>query len=504
MKVYDIVIIGSGAGLHILEIALQKGLTCALVERSKFGGTCLTRGCIPSKILVYPADVIREAEHAMKTGLKFKLVDIDWKTISERMWSQIDEGKDIERNADQIETLTTYKGTGEFTGQYTMKVKLNDNSYSEEFNGKKFVIAAGGRPFTPSLEGLQETGYLDFESFFGAGFPNKPWKSLAIIGGGAIGTEFAHMFSAFGTKVTIVEMLPNLVSTEDKEISTMLENQFKENGIDIFTNSKVVKVLKDNRMKTLMVQNLLTDETTSITCDEIFVAAGIRSNADLLKIENSGVKTDEKGWIITNEYMETTQRNIWALGDINGKYQFRHKANYEAEICADNIFNIKNAKRMVDYSRVPWAIYTYPQIAHIGLTEAEVRSKRIRYLVGKNHYSLVAKGFAMGYVKGDLDDGFVKLITDEKMKILGAHIVGPHAVILIQSLVYLMNTGSNCKIDERKGLFRNVKTIHNEIGTIIPLGQSMVIHPSLSEVVGWIVSSMEWSKQDDINSIDSE
>lgn len=501
MKEYDIVIIGTGAGLAILEVALQKGMTCAIIEKSKFGGTCLTRGCIPSKVLVHPADVIREAEHARKTGLTFNLEKVDWQILSKRMWSQIDECKVIEENVDEAPGLDTYKGIGEFTGPYTMKVMLKDGSFSEEFKGQRFVIAAGGRTYIPSIKGLQETGFLDSESFFGEGFPSKPWASLVIIGGGAIGTEFAHIFSAFGTKVTIIDKNPRLVKKEEEEISELLAAQFRAVGIDVLLNSRVTKASREGDVKTVTVQDILTGETTSIDCDEIFVSSGIRSNADLLKVENSGIHTDAKGWIITNEYLQTSQKNIWAFGDINGKYQFRHKANYEAEICAYNIFGQEQSRRAADYTKVPWAIFTYPQIAHVGLTEEEIKKRGIRYLVGKKYYSSVARGFAMGYIEGDADDGFVKLLADENMKILGAHIVGPQASVLIQPLVYLMNTGFTCKIESKKGFFGKAKEICTEGGTFVPMNQSMVIHPSLSEVVGWVTNTMTWAE---VPSIDSD
>ena len=491
MKEYDIVIIGSGVGLSILKEALEKKMTCAIIEKSKFGGTCLTKGCIPSKILVHPADLIREAEHARKIGLTFSLNQLDWDTLSKRMWSKIDISKEIEKSVDDVDGLDVYKGTAEFTGPHSMRVLQQDKSYSEEFKGRIFVIAAGGRSFIPPIEGLENTGYLDAESFFGSGFPGKPWDRLVIIGGGAVGSEFAHAFSAFGTKVTIIEMQPHLVSTEEEEISLLLENRFRSHGIDVLTNCKALQASRQGDSKIVTVQDIQSGKTSTIPCDEILIASGIRSNTDLLKIENTNVKTDKKGWIITDAHMLTSQKNVWAIGDINGKYQFRHKANYETDICAHNLFGQNPTSLSADYSKVPWAIFTYPQIAHVGLTEAEVRRKGGRYLVGTKSYSSVAKGFAMGYDVGDPDDGFVKLIADENYKILGAHIAGPHAAILIQSLVYLMNTGFTCKIES--GADHKSKQICSDGGTYVPINQSMVIHPALSEVVAWVTNGMHWA-----------
>ncbi len=210
MLEYDLVVVGSGVGLTLISQGIQMGLSCALIEDAKMGGTCLTRGCIPSKVLVYPADIVRETEHAKKIGLDIKIEKINWELISKRMWSQIDESKSIEHGLSQAHNLTIYHGVGEFVGEYEMKVKLNKNGeYSEIFRGKKIILASGGRSFIPPIEGLDKVGYVTSETFFGPKFPKKPWESLIIIGGGVIAAEFAHIFSAMGTKVTIVEMLPH-------------------------------------------------------------------------------------------------------------------------------------------------------------------------------------------------------------------------------------------------------------------------------------------------------
>jgi dihydrolipoamide dehydrogenase len=204
MKNYDLVVIGSGAGLNILNVGLNQGLECALIEDTKIGGTCLTRGCIPSKILVYPADLIRKAEHGMEVGIDLKLKNIDWDLISERMWSQINESKQMEQGLSGVPNLDLYRGIGEFTDEYTMRVKLNDSEdYTDPFQGERFVLASGARSIIPPIEGINDVDYITSESFFGQKFPDEPWKSLVIIGGGIIAAEFAHIFSALGTEVNI-------------------------------------------------------------------------------------------------------------------------------------------------------------------------------------------------------------------------------------------------------------------------------------------------------------
>ena len=208
-------------------------------------------------------------------------------------------------------------------------------------------------------------------------------------------------------------------------------------------------------------------------------------------VEKTGVKTDNHGWIITNEYLETSKQNIWAVGDANGKFQFRHKANAEADTCAKNLFN-KGPKVAMDYSAVPWVIFTDPQIGHVGMMEAEALAAGHHIYVAHKNYSTVAKGFAMGYEHGDDDDGFVKLVVDESYQLLGAHVIGPHAEMLVQPFVYLMNAGFSCQPPET----REVVTIPKpqracpEGGSFLPIYRSMVVHPSLNEVAGWAIGAM--------------
>ena len=492
MESYDLVVIGSGVGLNVLNYGLQMGLNCALVEDTKLGGTCLTRGCIPSKVLVHPADLIREAEHAPRVGVKFEGYNINWDLIAKRMWSQIDESKEMEKGLSEVSNLKFYNGVGEFVSEYEMKVtSVKTGKELGHFRGEHFVLASGARSFIPPIDGLEETGYITNETFFGEKFPEKPWESLIIIGGGVIAAEFAHIFSALGTKVTIVEMLPRLVMTEEPEISKFLETNFKK-YMKVLVNHKAIRAQSKKKMKIVTLQNVNTQEEIEIEAKEILVATGRRSNADLLKVEKTGVKTDERGWIKTNKFLETTKENIWCIGDANGIYQFRHKANYESELCANNIFGPPEGKKQADYSSVPWAIFSYPQIGHVGMTEEEAIENGHEIYVATKHYSSVAKGFAMGYERGDIDDGFVKLVVDKSYRILGAHVIGPYAAVLVQPFVYLMNAGFTCELPnmgEEPELPKLARACP-ESGSFMPIYKSMVIHPSLNEVTGWAIGSL--------------
>jgi len=490
VKHFDIVIVGSGAGLMVMEAALSKGLRCAIVEKAKFGGTCLTKGCIPSKMLVYPADFIREAEESARVGIRTARPEIDWDAISKRMWEQIDFNKSIETSLQNIPNLTVYKGIGAFTGPNNMCISREDKA-DETIYGDKFVIAAGARTNIPPVEGLENAGYVTSETFFGDKFPKTLWKSLVILGGGAISAEFAHIFSAFGTKVTIIAR-SEILNKEEEEVAQFVGRQFTKNGISLLTNSTILSVSASGGEKYITIENSMTKSRTVVECEEIFVASGVRSNADALSLEKASVATDKHGWIVTNSYLETSNENVWALGDINGKYQFRHKANYEAQILIHNLFS-SGDKKEVYYDTVPWAIFTHPQVAHVGLTEKEAKSKGISYRTAINHYSEVVGGRAMGYRDGDDDNGFVKIIISEDKKILGVHIAGPQAAILLQPFVYLMNVGYQCKKTKQALNTKELDALRilcPNIDTYEPINDSMVIHPSLNELTAWVFEKL--------------
>ena len=504
---FDLVVVGAGAGLLLVEEGLQRRLKVALVEPGKIGGTCLTRGCIPSKVLVAPADAVRRAEHARRIGVRFKLEGIDWQLISRRMWKKIDLSRHMERKLAAVDGLTLFRGTGEFTGDRRMRVRLEDGSFSDELEGERIVLAPGTRSIVPPIAGLDQTGCVTSESFFGEKFPKTPWKSLILVGGGIIAAEFAHIFSALGTRVTVLEMLPRLLVTEEPEVSAIVERQFRKR-MDVRLGAKAVAARASKTGKTVVYEDAATGKSGEVEAEEIFVASGRRSNADTLRLEKTGVETDARGWIAVNEFLETSKPGIWALGDATGGFQFRHKANYDADVLVHNMFGGPPAvspeapgpaapagrKRPVDYSAVPWAVYTDPQIGHVGMTEKEAVDAGHEIYVAVNRYSGVAKGYAMGYEPGDDDDGFVKLVIDKSYRILGAHVVGPEAAVLVQPFVYLMNAGFTCAAPEKgteaPAALPGAERACPEAGSFLPIYRSMIIHPSLNEVTGWAFGNM--------------
>ncbi|OQB53672.1 MAG: Mycothione reductase [Firmicutes bacterium ADurb.Bin146] len=493
MTKYDFIVIGSGCGLMFTEGALGYGKKCAIVENFKFGGTCLTKGCIPSKVLVYPADLIREAEEGERIGIRFQKPQIDWNEISKRVWGQIDLHEKVEARINKLKDLNVYKGTAQFTGPHTIKIKNNEGEFYTEIEAENFVIAAGAHSFVPPIKGLQEAGYITSELFFGSKYPKRPYESLAIIGAGPIGAEFAHIFASFGTKVSLIEMNPRILSTEEEEVSEVVRKQFVKDNINVYTSTKTLQVTIENNMKVLHLENMTENSKFKVECEEILIASGVRSNAPSLKLENAGVETDKRGYILTNEYLETNVSHIWAIGDINGKYQFRHKANKEAEILLYNMFKDPNNKKAMNYDAVPWAIFTHPQVAHVGKTEREVKEQGCKYKVGINRYSDVTAGRVMGFTSKSDVNGFVKLIVGEDKSILGAHVVGPNAAILLQPYVYMMNCNKKCekKIKKKKVEIEQLRAMCPHLGTYTPMDESMIIHPAMSELTAWVTENLE-------------
>lgn len=495
MKNYDVIVIGTGAGNIVTDGALAKGLSVAVIERGRFGGTCLNRGCIPTKVMVTAANRVREDREGSRIGVLADNVRMDWDVVSKRVWKKIDESPAIRTYYEQFPNVDTYSGTASFLDNHTLSVSLNEGG-TLTMKGEKIFIATGGRTNIPDIPGLEEAGYVDSERFFGSSFPKKPYESLLIIGGGPIGCEFAHVFNAAGTKVTIVQHNVRLLPKEEPAVSQFLLDEFHRLGMTVELNKETLGVTVKDGKKVLSFRDRTTGEEGTAEAEEILVAPGIRPMTELLHLENTDVRLDRRGYIETNEFMETTAENIWALGDVNGKAPFRHKANYEAEILSHNLFsgNTPDHWRWADYSAVPAVTYTYPEVAHVGMTEEEAKKKGYTVETAMNHYSTAVKGYALGYEPGDPDDGFVKLVLDKETKnILGAHIVGPEASILIQPFVDALVAGTH-----------TITPIHEDIASetakklrALPLtrtlpprsvytfSETMTPHPSLSEVVMW-------------------
>ena len=446
MKKYDVVVIGSGSGGEIVDAALGNGFSVAWVDKGPLGGTCLNVGCIPSKMLIYPADRVMEIKEAEKLGIKAEIKDVDFIKIMEHMREPIRESHEhMERGLETpMENFQYYKGEGHFVDDYTIEIN------GERIKGGKIFIGSGARPFIPPIKGIEDVDYLTNNNVFNlTGKPN----SIIIVGGGYIAVEFAHFFSAMGTKVTVLQRGNRLIKNAEPEISDLLKN-LMDKRMDIVTNFDVSEVKKQGNQIVVIGRDRSSDKERQFSAEKIIIATGRKSNADLLKIENTGVETDSRGYIKVNEFLETNKKNIWAFGDAIGRYMFKHVANEEALVAWRNA--VHDHKAPMDYSAVPFAVFTYPQIAGVGLSEEEAE-KSHQILVGKTKYSDVAKGEAMMEL-----EGFTKAIVNkEDERILGFHIIGPYAPILVQEVVNAMALG----------------------GKIGYIGRGMHIHPALPEII---------------------
>ena len=459
MDKFDLIVIGSGAGTHVASEASHEGLRVVLVDQGPTGGTCLNNGCIPSKLLIHPADVIRSIQDARAIGLHASIDEIDFQKIMNRMHEVVDEARHhLEEALKTKANLTYIKEKAEFTGDYVLKVG------KKTITAPKIVIATGARSMVPKIPGLQDAGYLDNVSLFDL---KTPPKSLIIIGAGYIGCEFGHFFSSIGTDVTIIGRAALVLNGEDPDAKKVVQKVLSLN-MKVMTSHEVVQVDRKGEKKVVSAKSMKDKRIYEFEADEILLAAGRRSNSDLLHPEKTGVETDEHGWIKVNEYLETSKKDIWALGDAIGKHMFRHTANYESKIVSHNLLIAKKLddREAADYHAVPYAIFTHPQVAGVGMKEEEAKNSGRKVLVGCARYMDVAKGVAMAE-----EHGFAKVILEEDTgRILGATVVGPMASELVQQVVYLMNT---------------------EYQDLVPVMKSQVIHPTINEVLVHAFSNLE-------------
>jgi len=452
MENYDLIVIGTGSAMNYINSIIDSNpkIKIAVIDKDEPGGICLTRGCIPSKLLLYPAELIREIETAPLFGIKLEIKDIDFRMIMERMRRRI--GEDIEmirKGLTENPYLDYYQENAEFISPYTLKVG------EKTLYSNMIFLCTGSRPAIPPVKGLEETGYLTSDTVLEL---NECPASLAILGGGYIAAEYGHFFSAMGAEVTVIGRNSRLLPQEEPEISELAKIKMSE-YMNILTNCEVIEVKKeDSGQKTVIAKEKNSGEEIKVTVDEILVAIGRVPNTDILHPEKAGIKTDVQGWILVNEYLETSQPNIWALGDANGKYLLKHVGNYESGIVYLNA--ILKEKVKADYHAIPHAVFSYPEIAGVGMGEQEAVKEYggDRIVIGLKFFEDTAKGAAM-----EIKDYFVKVILDgEEEKILGAHIIGPHASVLIHQIIPLMYTESRSPE---------------------PIMRGMDIHPSLSEVV---------------------
>jgi dihydrolipoamide dehydrogenase len=448
---FDLIVIGAGSGLRISSAAAEAGWKVAVIDEGPFGGTCLNRGCIPSKAFIHVADVMQDIRRASDYGIKAKATAVDWPRIVKRIMGEIDgDAKSIEQGNKATKNITVFKTRGVFVGPKQVKVG------KQIITAPRIVIAAGTRPSIPSMQGLDKVGYLTSDDIFRL---KKLPKSMIFIGGGYIACELAHMFDTLGTKVTVIQRSGVLLGREDREVATRFTEVFTRN-VDVRLNATTNRVFKKGKLFAIEIQQGKKKQVVS--AETLVVATGRKPNTDVLDVAKTGIAVDKNGYLQVDEFMRTEVDGIWAIGDIAGKWMFKHSANLEADVCAHNLLG---TLVRADYTAMPHAIFSSPQLAGVGMTEEELVEKGIRFIKGSYDYK--DTGYGMALME---EDGFAKVLVDPRTRrILGCHIVGPYASMIIHEVIVAMKAGMTA--DALAG------TIH--------------IHPALNEVVQRALLSLE-------------
>ncbi|MCW6167169.1 MAG: dihydrolipoyl dehydrogenase [Thermoplasmatales archaeon] len=452
MRNYDVIAVGSGSAMYVVAPFLERNpeARAAVIDKDEPGGICLTRGCIPSKLLIYPATLRRLAERGPGLGVDIRVAGVDFGRVMDRMRASI--GADIEairKHLSAAPNIDYFHGTAEFVAPRTLQVG------SEQLSSERILLCTGSRPTIPPIPGLSEAGYLTSDTVLQ--LTELPEK-IAIVGGGFIAAEYGHFFSAMGSLVTVIGRNARFLPAEEPEVSQLVETSVRR-YLTLHTSCEVTRVqaLPDGRCR-LTTSDRTTGLVTHVDVDRILVAVGRESNNDLLRLDRAGIATDPHGWIRVDEFLQTNQPGVWALGDATGHFLFKHKANQDAFVLEENL--VKGHRRRTDYHAVPHAVFTEPEVAAVGLGEREALEQlgADRLLVGRYPFDKTAKGRAMG-----IREGFVKVLVEKgTYRIVGAHIVGPEAAILLQEIVDLMYTPEQSSL---------------------PIREGMHIHPALSEVV---------------------
>ena len=443
---YDLVVIGSGPGGYVAAIrAGQLGLKTAIIESGDLGGVCLNWGCIPSKALLKNAEVVSYFNRADEFGLKMDNFSADFSVAIDRSRKVVDrntKGVAFLLNKNKVDHI---QGTGKIIG--AGKVEVDPNGTVIE--ARDIIISTGARPRT--IPPLPVDGHKIITSRESIVLKDLP-SSIVIVGGGAIGVEFAYIYKMYGVDVTIVEALPRLVPNEDEDISTQLERSFKRHRIEIMTGSSVIGA--DTSGSGVKVTVEKDGAQQMLDCDQVLVAIGIQPNVEDIGLETVGIATDRTG-IVVDEKMATNVTGIYAIGDVNGKMPLAHVASAQAAIAVETIAGLET--QSLDYVYMPRATYCMPQIASFGLTEAEARAQGKDINVGVFNVQANGKALAMGE-----GSGLIKLVVDAKYgELLGGHMIGPEVTELLGEL-------SMTRILE---------------GTVLELGWAVHPHPSLSEVL---------------------
>ncbi|GGM22145.1 dihydrolipoyl dehydrogenase [Paraliobacillus quinghaiensis] len=458
-KNYDLVILGGGTGGYVAAIrASQLGLKTAIVEKNKLGGTCLHKGCIPSKALLRSAEVFRQTKEASKYGIDASAIDLNFVKVQERkqqIVNQLHQGVIDLMKKGQIDVFNGYGrilGPSIFSPSAgTVSVEMNDGSDNEMLISKNVIIATGSK--AKILKGLEPDSTHVLTSDDALELESLP-KSIIIVGAGVIGVEWASMLADFGVEVTLVEYEKQILPTEDSAIAKEMKRLLTKKGIEILTEASVIpnSVEKAN-MTNIQVEH--NNKRTTLTADKMLVAVGREANTAQIGLENTDIQLDQAGFIKTNMHYQTKESHIYAIGDCVGGLQLAHVASHEGKYAVEHITGQKPLQ--LNDQSISTCIYANPEIASIGLTEKQAKDQGYKVKSGKVSFKAIGKALVYGEV-----DGFVKIVSDQNSNdLLGVHMIGPHVTELISEV----------------GLAKVLDATAWEIGeTIHP-------HPSLSEAM---------------------
>lgn len=415
---FDLIVIGSGSGGGVAaHMVAGKRRKVAIVEAEKIGGECPNFGCVPTKALLQAAETYRTIQKSADFGIKVSSVKPDFKAIqSWRTRAVKNTGTSEGREAYEADGITVLEGMAHFIDPWTISVK------GERYTAHTFLIATGTHDLVPAIPGLKEFGYIGYRQALE--LTELP-KKLCIIGGGAIGCEFAHYFSTFGSKVEIIEFAPRLLAKEDTEMGELLEAVFEQDGVVTHADSRVLMIEKKGSQKIVSYEQY--GRIHKIIVDEVMLAAGKVPNTDL-GLDNAGVNYDRKRGIEVDSYMQTSVPHIYAAGDVVGGYMFTHVASFQSRIAALNM--LSPIKHAIDYRAVPRCVFVSPECAAVGATEDELKARGVKYQVAAVPTSIIGRANTSGE-----DTGYVKIIADKKGFILGGSIVAPRAGEMIHELV---------------------------------------------------------------------
>jgi dihydrolipoamide dehydrogenase len=418
---YDVVVVGGGPGGYVTAIrAAQLGMKTGVVEREHLGGICLNWGCIPTKALLRTAEVYRNIQHANDFGLKVSGLELDLKKIVERsrgITAQMSQGVGYLLKKNKVEVID---GHGKLAGKGKLVVE-KDGKKVADVAAKHLILATGAR--ARALPGMEPDGKLIW-TYKEAMVPNIMPKSMLVVGSGAIGIEFASFYHTLGVDVTVVEVLPRVLPVEDEEISDFAQKAFEKDGMKIMTNATVTKLTKSADNVTATIEK--DGKSSDLTVDRVIMAVGIVGNVEELGLENTKVEVD-RSHIVINEWCETGEKGVYAIGDVAGPPWLAHKASHEGIICVEKIAGEKGVHPL-NTLRIPGCTYCHPQIASVGLTEAAAKEKGYDVKVGKFPFIGNGKAIALGE-----PEGMVKTVFDAKTgELLGAHMIGTEVTELIQ------------------------------------------------------------------------